>query len=317
MDKKTFDKNDYPDISGIFDIDENSLPKELIVKEKQKRKHYGKPILISEDKEKQFQKEREKQLKAQQKKQIKKEKTKKKVKKICVAVLIGVIIVFSAAASIKGFFDTKNAPEVNLETVRTGEISVSHISEALMLLSDSGSLYAAFVDNDFDLHSLKSGQNAIITSADSRTFSGQISAIRTEEIGSNITLRIQAMLPNGIYSSASNYVVYVSPSQSITGINENDTVTVETVTDYASDALIIPSQAVFSDEIGEFVWQYSSLSHKIKKVYVTTGVNNGTDVQITDGLKKNASVIYSANGETLTLSEKQKVKVIQNISQSE
>lgn len=110
MDKKSVDKNEYPDISGIFDIDENSLPKELMEKEKRKRDRRQKPILISEDSEKRMAKEREKELKAAHKKQRKKEKAKKKVRQITAAVLAGVLIVFAAAASIKGFFNAKNAP---------------------------------------------------------------------------------------------------------------------------------------------------------------------------------------------------------------
>ncbi len=309
MDKKSVDKNEYPDISGIFDIDENSLPKELMEKEKRKRDRRQKPILISEDSEKRMAKEREKELKAAHKKQRKKEKAKKKVRQITAAVLAGVLIVFAAAASIKGFFNAKNAPEVALGYVQSGEISVSHMSHALMLLSDTGSLYAAFVDNDFDLHSLENGRAAIITSADERTFVGQISSIHSEEIGSEITSRIQTMIPNGIYSSASNYVVCVTPAQSITGINENDTVTVETVIAYAADALIIPSAALFSDENGDFVWQYSSFTHKVKKVYVTAGINNGVNAQIKDGLRENAAIAYSTNGEALTLSDNQRVKI--------
>lgn len=183
------------------------------------------------------------------------------------------------------------------------------MSHALMLLSDTGSLYAAFVDNDFDLHSLENGRAAIITSADERTFVGQISSIHSEEIGSEITSRIQTMIPNGIYSSASNYVVCVTPAQSITGINENDTVTVETVIAYAADTLIIPSAALFSDENGDFVWQYSSFTHKVKKVYVTAGINNGVNAQIKDGLRENAAIAYSTNGEALTLSDNQRVKI--------
>lgn len=311
MDKNNFDKNDYPDISGIFDIDESTLPKELIVTEKQKKDRRRKPILISEDKEKQFEKEREKQLKAAQKKQRKKEQTKKKIKKTGIASLIGVLIILAAVFSLKSFIDTKKAPDVMLSTTQTGEISVSHLSHALMLLSDTGSLYAAFVDNDFDLHSIENGLSAIITSADERQFVAHIQAIRSEEPGSEITSRIQAMLPNGIYSSASNYVIYAVPTQSITGMNENDTVTVETVIDYATNALIIPSAALFSDENGDFVWKYSSLTKRIKKVYVTAGINNGANVQITEGLKKNDSVVYPENIEAATLSDNQKVNIVQ------
>lgn len=312
MNKKAFDNNEYPDISGIFEIDENALPKELIEKEAEKKKRGSKPILISEEKEKQFEKEREKQKREAQKRQRKKDEKRKKIKRICTTALVFAAVIFVAVLSIKNFINTKKAPVVNLGTVETGEISVSYAANALMLLSDTGSLYAAFVDNDFDLHSLENGQTAIITSADERTFIGQIQAIRSEEPGSDITARIQAMLPNGIYSSASNYVIYVAPSKSITGINENDTVTVEAIINYASDAMMIPVAALFSDDGGDFVWQYSSFSHKIKKVYVTTGIRNELNVQITDGLRQNASVVYPPDGVPTALYDNQKVKAQQN-----
>lgn len=310
MDKNNIDKNEYPDISGIFDIDESTLPKELMAKEKQKKNRHQKPILISEDKEKQFEKERAKQLKAEEKKQKKKEQKIKKIKKTGIAVLVGILVFLTSVFSLKGFISKKKAPEVILCTAQTGEISVSHLSHALMLLSDTGSLYAAFIDNDFDLHLIKNGLSAIITSADERQFVAHIQAIRAEEPGSEITARIQTMLPDGIYSSASNYVVYVIPTQSITGMNENDIVTVESVIDYASDALLIPSATLFSDENGDFVWKYSSLTHRIKKVYVTAGINNGTHVQIIDGLKKNDSVVCPSDS-TVTLSDNQQVKIPQ------
>ena len=312
MDKKAFDKNEYPDISGIFDIDESTLPKELIEKEEEKKRRGSKPILISADKEKQFEKEREKQKRAVQRQLRKKNEKRKKIRKISTAVLIGIAIIFVAALSLKSFIAAKRAPEVTLCTIETGEISVSYMTNALMLLSDTGSLYAAFVDNDFDLHSVENGQTAIITSADERTFIGQIQAIRSEEPGSEITARIQAMLPNGIYSSASNYVVYVAPSKSITGINENDTVTVEAVIDYAADAMLIPAEALFADDNGEYVWQYSSFSHKIEKAYVTSGIKNSLHVQITDGLKKNATLVYPNPDEDVVLTDNQKVKIIDN-----
>lgn len=307
-------KNEYPDISGIFDIDESSLPKELIEKEAEnnRKSRNRQSILISQDKEKQFEKETEKKKKAELKRLRKKDEQRKKIKRTGTLVLTGVLVVLVAVFSLKGFISAKRAPVVNLCTAETGEISVSYMAKALMLLSDTGSLYAAFVDNDFDLHSIVTGQSAIITSADERSFTGQIQAIRSQEPGSEITARIQAMLPNGIYSSASNYVIYVSPSQSITGINENDTVSVEVISDYATNALLIPAEALFSDDNGDFVWQYSSFSHKVKKVYVSTGIKNGSYTQVTEGLKKNASVVYPADSENITLSDRQLVKVTQN-----
>lgn len=309
MDQKSFDNNDYPDISGIFDIDENSLPKELMAKEKRKKNRHQKPILISEDREKQMAKEQARQLKEAQKKQKQKEHNRTKIKRISAVVLSIAAVILIAVFSIKGIYTAKNAPAVSVVTAQTGEISTSYMAQALMLLSDNGTLYAAFVDNDFDLHSLQKGQAAIITVADERTFVGQISAISSEDIGSALTSHIQTMLPDGIYSSASNYIVCVTPAQSITGISENDTVTVEVVINYAADALIIESAALFSDENGEYVWKYSSFSDKIKKVYVSTGINNGSYVQITDGLKENTQLVYPADGEAVTLRDNQKVKI--------
>lgn len=308
------DKNEYPDISGIFDIDESTLPKELIEKKagNKSKNRNREPILISHDKEKQFEKETEKKKKAELKKQKIKDEKRKKIKKTVASVLAGILVIFIAVFSLKAVINEKKAPVLNHCTIEIGEISVSYMAKALMLLSNTGSVYAAFVDNDFDLHSIESGQTAIITSNDERAFTGQIQEIRSEEPGSEITSRIQAMLPNGLYSSASNYVIYVAPSKSITGINENDTVTVEAIIDYASNAMLIPAEALFADDNGEYVWQYSSFSHKIEKAYVTSGIKNSMHVQITDGLKKNATLVYPNPDEDIVLTDNQKVKIIDN-----
>ena len=309
MKNKNQNSYDYPDISGIFDIDESSLPKELMAKEKTKKDRHRQSILISEDREKRMEKEREKELKTAQKTQKQQAQKKAKIKRIFRLSLIAALLMLIAVFGIKTAISNKNAVEVTVSQGTLGEISNSYITKAVMLRSSDSTLCAVFIDNDFDLHSVATQLEANIVSADGRSFTATVGSIVNAPVNDSVAAKIISCLPDSLFSYASNYLIYVKPSQNMTGIAENDIVSVEIIIQQAKDTLIIPSSAVFEDENGTFVWKYSSFTKKLTKTYVETGIKNSLSTQILGGLSEKTQIVSSIISETAELSENIKIKI--------
>lgn len=59
--------------------------------------------------------------------------------------------------------------------------------------------------------------------------------------------------------------------------------------DYRADTIVMPRNTVMEDETGSYV--YIAEGEKVKKVYITTGIDNGEQIEIIEGLKEGDKII--------------------------
>ncbi len=83
---------------------------------------------------------------------------------------------------------------------------------------------------------------------------------------------------------------------SVPGLSDDAIIGVEAdvtiVTEVSDHALVIPVEAFYSDDDGDYC--YTVENGRVSKKYVTAGINNGDEVEIKEGLAEGDIVITDA-----------------------
>lgn len=300
----------YPDISGLFDIDDKDIPEEIIKKDPT-IKPAGAPILNSDEALKALPKESRKAI-TKDKKARKHKAILQKTKKKFIIAIASVIAIILAAGIISFLISESQKPVVKCEKPVTETISL-HTDSIGITYSDGQGIQIVFIDNEYDTNNITVGQTAEITSTEIKT-TGTVSLIREEQPDSQVVTEYYS----GLSADASDeklpetavYAVYITPSEPESFTSAGKPVSIKVLTKTSEDTLTVPSSAVISDESGTYVWVYSIWSKAISKNAVTTGISSDGRTEITDGLKKSSRVIYDFSENTSSLAEGVKVKVI-------
>ncbi len=140
-----------------------------------------------------------------------------------------------------------------------------------------------------DILSLREGQTAQVTldAIENETFEGTVTEIRTLSDTSG----------NGV-TKYSAIVELAKTGQMLTGMNASVTVTVSE----SSDCLVIPEEALH--EYGNRVTVYTAYDESTGELSgeteVSTGVSNGTQVEITEGVSEGDTVYYHVTADDMS-----------------
>ena len=140
-----------------------------------------------------------------------------------------------------------------------------------------------------DILSLREGQTAQVTldAIENETFEGTVTEIRTLSDTSG----------NGV-TKYSAIVELAKTGQMLTGMNASVTVTVSE----SSDCLVIPEEALH--EYGNRVTVYTAYDESTGELSgeteVSTGVSNGTQVEITEGVSEGDTVYYHVSADDMS-----------------
>lgn len=296
--------NDYPDISELFKIDETEIPDEIIKKDIS-AKRSTESILNSD--------EALKVLPKESRKAIQKDKSATKRKAFLLRSKKRFIIAACAAVTavliflIAGFMiNQSKKPVVSYEKPVTENISV-HSDDIGVTYTLKDTVYAVFVDNEYDTNFIEVGQTVELTTADSITVTGKITEIKEESPESDLINKYYSVLTTEM-PSTSVYSVYVKPDSPDSFTKDGTVVSVKVLTKTSFDAKTVPSTAILEDENGAFVWIYSPFSRTISKLSVTTGISSDGRTEITSEIKKSARVVYNFSCTEQELTENMKVR---------
>lgn len=287
------DKNNsnLPDLSGLFQIDEKDIPDEIIQKEPVK-KTMGESILLT--------KEAVNTLPKPQRKAINKEKKQKKrtqqintAKKRIIAIGAAVISLIFIISLISFLADRSKRPEVTFAKVQK-ETIVAYANNTGVTYSNGSSIEAVFIDNDYDVNFISSGQTVQMTTEDGLTVNGMVKEIREEPVGSDIITKYYNIL-TGTMPSTSVYAVYVLPDSTESFTQAGVPVDIHVITGTSEKTLTVPSTAIRTDNGLPFVWIYSSFTKEISRQNVTVGISYDGRTEILSGVKRSQKVISSSD----------------------
>ncbi len=303
-----------PDISGVFNIDENRIPKKIIDKPAERRQaERGESILIPSAEKKTPKKKEAPEKSAPKTRSPKKQAKAKAFRRRAALVLIALVLVFALVMVVRSTVLEKKKPAVALENPTAQDITSTYAADGSVLSVDPDAetpeFYAVFVDNDYDVHGLQKGQRAQITFGENETVSGVVADIRKEESGADIISRLMNALSGGSFSTASNYTVYVSLDDA-SYAEENAAVTVTVTTGVAEDVVSVPSDAIHKDDDGQhYVWVFKKLGKKVKRQDVSVGISAGGRTEIRRGLSTEDLIVTDVLGDNVTLYDGVKVRL--------
>lgn len=301
-DNKT--NTDLPDISGIFDIDEKKIPDKIIKKDPETDKKIDNPILTSDEARKTLPKKDRKVLKKEDRSRnrIRFNKKMKKNLIIALAAAVGIII---AVVFIFGLGKKDDTPEVFVSTPVIEPVSSYYTIGAnkAFTVNDHLGKLVAFFENNYDNYNLTTGLSATVTTAKGKTVNGKIVRIDDHAPTDAIVTNYYELI-EGKKTSRNICAVYIKLD------NQEDTskylktdgelaqavvITTETV----ENALTVPLTALITEDGGDdnkfndqyFVLVYSEEDATVKRVPVTTGIQEGDKIQITSGLESTAKVV--------------------------
>ena len=147
----------------------------------------------------------------------------------------------------------------------------------LITIESSGELLCRVNVSKYDIGNVRPGQSAVVDVA-GKQYEGEVSKIHSLAVTDS--------------SDKSRVEVEVSlkdaDEAAIIGIEADVTI----FTDVSEDALMIPVEAFYSDDDGDYC--YVVEDGTVAKKYVTAGINNGNEVEISDGLDPGELVITDA-----------------------
>ena len=298
----------YPDISGLFNIDDKDIPAEIIEKAPVTAE-IKKPILNSDEALKALPKESRKAITRDKKQRKRRSKMGRARKKIItsVSVVLAVILTFGFI----GYFVSEHSkPSVSCQKPEKGAISV-HTDAIGVTYADSTGINIVFIDNEYDTHKIEAGQKADLISAEIKT-TGTVYTIKEELPESDLIVNHYSILASGSLSAdtppeTAVYTVYIKPDNAGEFTLAGKPVSVNVHTQVSEDTLSVPSSAVITDETGTYVWVYSIWSKSVSQQAVTTGIISDGRTEITSGIKKSSRVVF--DGDINELSNGVKVKV--------
>lgn len=296
--------NNLPDLSGLFKIDENEIPDEIIQKEPVKQQS-GESILLS--------KEAVDTLPKPQRKVIRKDRKQYKRKQAIllarkrIAVIAAAVIALVLTISLISFFaDRAKRPEITFEKVRK-ETVVSYAKNTGVTYSNGNSIEAVFIDNDYDVNFITTGQTVQMTTPDGLTVNGMVKEIKEEPAGSELITKYYNIL-TGTIPATSVYAVYILPDSTESFTQAGLAVDIQVITGTSEDTLTVPSSAIRTENGQTFVWIYSSFSKEISRQNVTVGISYDGRTEVTSGLRRSQKIVSSSSSLAEELSEGIKVR---------
>lgn len=313
---KHTDDNDTPDISGIFNIDENEIPDKIIKKVSGDTNKKITPILTSSEARKSLPKEDRNALKKDDRRR-KREKQSKTVKKNVLIILVIAVAVVIVLLSSGNRIKNADIPKVELTTPEITTLSEYYTTEKAVVIDTEQGKTVLFFDNEYSVHNIKSGQTAVVTTLEGTKVECIIKKIAANEPDDSVVQNYYGSLVGGTPSTLV-YTVY-AVSEDKTAFTQDDnkikSVTITTLT--SENTLVLPKEAVevHPDESGSLfrntycVWVYSKKTSEITSLTVTTGIITDNSVEITSALSPDAQVVLRASCDFSELKDGMKVKV--------
>ncbi|MBR3768727.1 MAG: hypothetical protein IKL10_10900 [Clostridia bacterium] len=292
MNKKN-NQNDYPDISGVFDIDESTIPDKMIAKDPDTAK-ITEPILTSDAAQRFLPKDAKKALE-KEKKANKKRENKNKRRTRLIIILSAILALFLTVSIINFVIEDSKIPTISAEKPVTETISRYHTDTAVSVKQG-----AVFIDNDYDVHFIEKGQKVELSSPENMTFTGTVSDIKEEAPDSALITKHYPIL-TGSLPSTPVYAVYITFDNSDSFTEEGTEISAKVLTKTSENALTVPSSAVFINGNQHFVWIYSPFKKTLSKQDVNIGISSDGRTEITNGIKKSdrIAVTFSCSPEVL------------------
>lgn len=304
-------KDLLPDISGVFDIDESKIPNKLIEKqpEEKKRNERTQSILLTDNYDRKQLDKTEKKKQKDRRKQKKKKALKKKLSLAVFALIVLLAFVLVIRAAVMG----GKKPVVSLGEVTRETLTAHYDAEASILALDENdynlSIYAVFVENDYDIYSLQKGQRVVVNVNENTSIAGVVADIKKEDSDSVVIARLMNILSGGSYSTASNYTVYIALDD-ISNAELNTPVSVTVTTGIAENVLTVPSDVIYQDGPQSYVWVYKSFGKKLVRQDVTVGLETDGRSEIKKGLSQDDIILVSVSGENTELYDNIKVRPV-------
>lgn len=305
MNKSPNNDNEYPDISGVFDIDEENIPTQII-KNTAGTAEIRERFLTADEAIRFLPEEEQKKLKKEkkaEKKRIKRDKRRVRLIIILSAVLALLII---AAAARTGINEAKK-PVISYEKPITETISRYSLSEGISVMKD-GIMQGVFIDNNYDVHYIETGHPVQITDENGITVTGKVARIQEEAPDSPLITKFHTQLFE-TKPSTSSYAVYVTVDSADAPKKEGLSLSFKTITQSSENALTVSTESVCIDGNQPYVWVYSAFSKTLSKTEVRTGLSFDGRTEITAGIKKSDKIMNSVSTNPEALYDGIKVKV--------
>lgn len=296
--------NNLPDLSGLFKIDENEIPDEIIQKEPVKQQS-GESILLSKEAVDTLPKPQRKVIR-KDRKQYKRKQTILLARKRIAVIAAAVIALVLTISLISFFADRAKRPEITFEKVRK-ETVVSYAKNTGVTYSNGNSIEAVFIDNDYDVNFITTGQTVQMTTPDGLTVNGMVKEIKEEPAGSELITKYYNIL-TGTIPATSVYAVYILPDSTESFTQAGLAVDIQVITGTSEDTLTVPSSAIRTENGQTFVWIYSSFSKEISRQNVTVGISYDGRTEVTSGLRRSQKIVSSSSCLAEELSEGIKVR---------
>lgn len=295
--------NEYPDISGLFDIDKDELPDELIPKEKTSSK-IRTPFLTA-DEPKELTKAEIKEENKQKKKEIRKKKKEKLRKKSVLA--ISLILIFVIAFEVISFFvaDSKK-PVISTEKPITETICRYHSAKGIAVTVNNKK-QIVIIDNDYDVHYIEKGQTVQITIENAGELKGTVTDIK-EQAPDTEYIKSYAQALTGTQPSTPVYAVFITPENEEPLKKEGTPVNAKIITKQSENTFTVPSTAIQYNGNQPYVWIYSPIKKTLTKQDVKTGISSDGKTEISAGIKKNNRIVVNCSKDFSVLYEGIKVK---------
>lgn len=281
-------KNEYPDLTGLFDIDSDSLPEELIPKDPES-KAVKTPFLTANEPENLSKAER----KAEEK-QKKAEIRKKKINKFRTGLIIAlasILVIFTAFEIISYFVEDAKKPVIAEEKPVEQTLSRYRDAKAVSVTLNNR-MNVVFIDNDYDVHYIEKGQSVEITDDKGNSIKGTVSDIKEQAPDTAYIKEYHSLLTDTVPSTAV-YAVFVTPENTDIIKKDGIPLSVKVITKTAENALTINASAVQYSGNQSFVWIYSPLKKTIHRQDVKVGITVDGITEISGGIEKNDRVVTS------------------------
>ncbi len=293
MNKKP-ENNDIPDFSAVFNVDKDSVPRELIKKDPgASTENLG---LLSGENELSPKEQKEKQ------KKVKAENNKKKVnrrKNRAIAVLSAVVLLFIAVTCISIGLREARKPVITAEKPVVQAIS-RYTEGNAVTISSGTSFKVVFIDNDYDVHYIEPGQSVELINENGTVYTGKVTDI-TEAFPDSYYIKDYHSVLTGEMPSTVVYAVFVTPDDSAAFTKEGVPLKAKVLTKTVTDALTVRSSAVFADGNRYYVWKYSSFAKALSKQDVKVGLSVDGVTEIMGGIEKSDRIatVFSCSEDKL------------------
>lgn len=146
-------------------------------------------------------------------------------------------------------------------------------------LGTGGAVKMSVDVDELDIGKVRLGQRAEVTldAFAGETFSGTVTRIsHLGKASGSITVYATELLLN-------------ADSRLMDGMNGTSVIQSDSV----QDALVIPLGAIHEDETGVYVYRLNAAGEQ-HAVYITTGLSDGTNAEVTGGLNEDDRIVYAA-----------------------